>query len=177
MPKWLGNKKKKNKVNIEENLSKQYDPLTITIRKRYDELGPLTWEQGSVAFLFILLVILWLSRDFYFVDGWQIIFEKKTYVTDTTPAMFIVILLFIWPKENIFAGKTYGHLITWKNIENDFPWDVILLGGGSLALAEGFQKSGLSNWIGKILRIVVPQDGTWALLIIIIFSEFGTEVS
>ena len=82
----------------------------------------------------------------------------------------------MWPKENVFKGKPYGHLITWKNIDEGFPWDVILLGGGSLALAEGFQKSGLSVWIGKILRDVVPQKREWALLIIILFSEIGTEV-
>ena len=88
----------------------------------------------------MLLVVLWLTRDLYFVDGWQAVFgAKKSFVTDTTPAMLIVLLLFIWPKENIFDGKPYGHLITWKNIDKDFPWDVILLGGGSLALAEGFQ--------------------------------------
>ena len=63
--------------------------------------------------------------------------NNRSYITDTTPAIFIVILLFVWPKENVFRGKPYGHLITWKNIDDGFPWDVILLGGGSLALAEG----------------------------------------
>ena len=40
----------------------------------------------------------------------------------------------------------------------------------------GFQKSGLSVWIGKVLKDVVPKEREWALLIIILFSEFGTEV-
>jgi di/tricarboxylate transporter len=29
-----------------------------------------------------------------------------------------------------------NNLLVWKDIKDNFPWDVILLGGGSLALAE-----------------------------------------
>ena len=60
------------------------------------------------------------------------------YITDTTPAILISILIFAWPKENIFKGKPYAHLIGWKELEKNFPWEVILLGGGSLAMADGF---------------------------------------
>lgn len=34
--------------------------------------------------------------------------------------------------------KDYEHLIGWSDLKN-FPWDVILLGGGSLAVAYGFE--------------------------------------
>lgn len=49
-----------------------------------------------------------------------------------------MILSFVWPKKNIFAGHKYEHLLKWSDMI-DFPWDVILLGGGSLAIAKGFQ--------------------------------------
>ena len=83
----------------------------------------------SVAGIFIFLVLLWITRDFSIVDGWSIIFQQKAYISDTTPAIFCVIILFMWPKENVFKGKAYNHLIAWKNIETDFPWKVILLEG------------------------------------------------
>jgi hypothetical protein len=121
------------------------------------------------------LVLLWLTRDLFFVPGWQYFFTEKLadektriYVSDTTPAILIIILMFVWPKHNIFKGnittvmprlldnglkqfhsilhsipffrigKDYEHLIGWKDFIK-FPWDVILLGGGSLALAYGFE--------------------------------------
>jgi hypothetical protein len=84
-------------------------------------------------------------------------------VTDTTPAILILFGLFICPKKNIFKGfyrffclyfhliwlisinfnqgESYEHLITWKNLQEIFPWSVILLIGGGLAIAEGFSVS------------------------------------
>jgi hypothetical protein len=35
-------------------------------------------------------------------------------------------------------GKPYNNLLDWKSVQKSFPWDVILLSGGSLAMADGF---------------------------------------
>ena len=51
----------------------------------------------------------------------------------------MVVLLVAWPKNNIFSGKKYEHLVDWRTINDSFPWYIILLGGGGLALAEGFE--------------------------------------
>jgi len=91
----------------------------------------------SVGFLFIILVFLWVTRDLFFVPGWGDLFEKG-YPTDTTPAILILFLIVAWPKENIFIGRPYSHLITWQTINDNFPWNIILLSGGGIALAAGF---------------------------------------
>jgi hypothetical protein len=39
------------------------------------------------------------------------------------------VLIFIFPKENIFKGKPYEHLMSWKELKDKFPWEVIMLGG------------------------------------------------
>jgi hypothetical protein len=38
------------------------------------------------------------------------------------------------PAENIFKGKPYKNLLDWKSLQRVFPWDVLLLLGGSLAM-------------------------------------------
>ena len=48
-------------------------------------------------------------------------------------------VLFACPKKNIFLGYEYQHMIEWRSLQAIFPWNVILLVGGGLALAEGFQ--------------------------------------
>ena len=154
--------------------SKKNDPLQAIIKKRYNDLGSYTWEQISVGALFLVLVLLWLTRDLVFTSGWESLFGGKKYVSDTTPAILIVILMFAWPKNNIFKGKEYEHLIGWKDFHN-FPWDVILLSGGSLALAYGFEKSLLSKWLADLLSTVLPKQKEWALIIILLFNQFGTE--
>ncbi|RNA06658.1 solute carrier family 13 member 2, partial [Brachionus plicatilis] len=149
------------------------DQLKKMIKNRYDQLGPISFDQISVGILFVLCVLLWLTRE-PIVDGWHRFFGYDKYVSDTTPAILIVILSFVWPKNNIFQGHKYEHLLKWSDMIN-FPWDVILLGGGSLAIAKGFQESGLSTWIGDILKDVMPEQKGLALLIILLFCGFGTE--
>jgi sodium-dependent dicarboxylate transporter 2/3/5 len=75
------------------------------------------------------------------VKTFFLFFFFKRYVSDSTPAILAVFLLFILPGENIFEGRPYKHLIHWKTLQNLFPWDVLLLLGGSLAMADGFQVS------------------------------------
>jgi len=101
-------------------------------------LGLFRWEQGSVGGLFILLVVLWISRDLFFVPGWGSLFADK-FPSDTTPAILVTILLVAWPKHNVFKGLPYRHLITWKEINDQFAWNIIILSGGGLALASGFE--------------------------------------
>jgi hypothetical protein len=73
-------------------------------------------------------------------------------------------------------GIDYEPLITWEMINTTFPWSILLLAGGGLALAEGFKKSGLSELIGVTLKNVIPPQRELALLIIVAFSLIGTEV-
>lgn len=121
----------------------------------------------------------------------------KSFVTDTTPAIFILFLITIWPKKNPFKGHEYEHLVNWKNIQQLFPWNIILFAGGSFALAKGFEvyfsfssinlslkitsficlkkNSKLSNSIGLLLQDLMPFQKELALGLIVILSEIGTE--
>lgn len=40
------------------------------IRDEYRRLGPMSYAEISVLALFILMVVLWFTRDPRFVDGW-----------------------------------------------------------------------------------------------------------
>lgn len=72
----------------------------------------------------------------------------KTKIGDATPAIFIVIALFMLPANwnwlKIISGKpdqlpkaTTPSLITWKYINQNVPWSLIFLLGGGFALAKG----------------------------------------
>ncbi|CAF1089594.1 unnamed protein product, partial [Brachionus calyciflorus] len=150
------------------------EALKSAIKSKYEKLDPLNWEQKSVGIFFLMLIFLWLTRDVYWIKGWGYLFEKN-YVTDTTPAMLILIVLTMWPKENIFKGKQYNQLIDWKFINQSFPWNILLFAGGSFALSKGFEKSNLSNSIGSLLQNLMPVQKELALGLIVGLSEIGTE--
>lgn len=72
----------------------------------------------------------------------------KTKISDATPAIFIVIALFMLPTNwnwlKICTGRpdqipkaTTPSLITWKYINQNVPWSLIFLLGGGFALAKG----------------------------------------
>jgi hypothetical protein len=53
----------------------------------------------------VLLAVLWVTRDLFFVPGWEYFFGGDKYVSDATPSILIVILFFMLPKHNLFNGQ------------------------------------------------------------------------
>jgi hypothetical protein len=47
--------------------------------------------------------------------------------------------LFACPRKNIFKGEKYENLLDWKQLQQVMSWGVLLLIGGGLAVADGFQ--------------------------------------
>ena len=73
--------------------------LQTVLRQQYKDLGPLSWQEGTIAVLFVLMVGLWLTRDFPNFPGWEIIFRKE-FVTDGTVALLIGSIPLIFPNQN-----------------------------------------------------------------------------
>jgi di/tricarboxylate transporter len=109
------------------------------------------------------------------LPGWAQWFPEGM-MTDAAAAIFILFLVIAWPKQN-FLKNRYQSLLSWKEAERIFQWNVILLLGGSLAMAEGCEISGLSEWIGDLLNKILPDSKYASLIIIMIVSVVGTEVS
>jgi di/tricarboxylate transporter len=47
------------------------------LKKKYKNLGPIKWNQICVGIIFLILVILWLTRDLHFMPGWGALFKEK----------------------------------------------------------------------------------------------------
>ncbi|XP_054420532.1 solute carrier family 13 member 4 [Pteronotus mesoamericanus] len=143
---------KKNKTKREELSEKR-------IREEYEKLGAISYPEMVTGFFFILMTVLWFTREPGFVPGWDSFFEKKGYRTDATVSVFLGFLLFLIPaKKPCFGKKKDGEdrepsprmepIITWKDFQKTMPWEIVILVGGGYALASGSKSSGLSTWIG-----------------------------
>ncbi|XP_047619109.1 solute carrier family 13 member 4 isoform X3 [Phacochoerus africanus] len=117
------------------------------------------YPEMVTGFFFILMTVLWFTREPGFVPGWDSFFEKKGYCTDATVSIFLGFLLFLIPaKKPCFRKKNDGEdqepspgmepIITWKDFQKTMPWEIVILVGGGYALASGSKTSGLSTWIG-----------------------------
>lgn len=45
--------------------------IKSSIRLQYRELGPITFYEKSIMFLFSLLILLWVFKDPQFMPGWE----------------------------------------------------------------------------------------------------------
>ncbi|KAM9318914.1 Na(+)/citrate cotransporter [Pholidichthys leucotaenia] len=152
------------------------------IREQYRLLGPMVFGEISVLCVFVLLIVLWFTRDPGFMPGWATnVFNSQTeYVSDATVAIFVAVLLFVLPskpprfclrRNRSFdtapqsAGPT-PHLLNWKVAQKKLPWGIVLLLGGGFALAKGSEVSGLSGWMGEQMT-PLQSIPPWAIAIIL----------
>ncbi|XP_036184470.1 solute carrier family 13 member 4 [Myotis myotis] len=171
---------KKSKTKREELSEKR-------IREEYEKLGAISYPEMVTGFFFILMTVLWFTREPGFVPGWDSFFEKKGYRTDATVSIFLGFLLFLIPaKKPCFGKKKDGEdgepslrmepIITWKDFQKTMPWEIVILVGGGYALASGSKSSGLSTWIGHqmlSLRSLPPWAITLlACILVSIVTEF-----
>ena len=93
---------------------------------------------------------------------------------DGTIATIAAIALFILP------DGTGRPLLVWREADRA-PWGVIMMFGGSLALADGMQGSGLAEWLGaallpmKVFPLIVVALAVTGLVVVI--TEFASNVA
>ncbi|NXE52135.1 S13A2 protein, partial [Casuarius casuarius] len=163
------------------------------IKDEHKKLGSMKFAEITVLVLFILLVLLWFTRDPGFMPGWATtLFNKDdtSFVTDATAVIFISILMFIIPSEiPTSLSRTNSKpkipvpsaLLDWKTVHQKMPWNIVLLLGGGFALAKGSEESGLSSWLGSKLTplesIPHPAIAFVLCLLIATFTECTSNVA
>jgi len=117
------------------------------IARELEELGPVKPEEKRIIAVSTFVAVCWLSRGFLgkvpFITDF---FPNFDYVHDTTIGIVGALLMFAIPTN--LRKKQF--LLDWKTAVK-IPWDVILLFGGGLAIANGFAKTGLAAYIASLL--------------------------
>ncbi|KAL0277894.1 UNVERIFIED_CONTAM: hypothetical protein PYX00_005013 [Menopon gallinae] len=152
------------------------------IKKKYKDLGQMTYHEVNVLILFLILVGLWFFRKPEFIPGWGQIYDDVN-IEDATAAMLIVFLLFVLPANLDFlnfgrkVGKESPALLNWKIVHEKVPWGLVLLMGGGFAMAAASQKSGLSEMLGEQLIGLQELPPIAILTVVCLSTTFVTEVS
>jgi sodium-dependent dicarboxylate transporter 2/3/5 len=154
-----------------ENLSSD------TFKVQLKDLGKASYEEKIVFYLFLFLALLWIFRtgvsfNGFSIPGWSALFGNPNYINDGTTAIFIALLLFIWPAKAIKGER----IMDWKTA-NRLPWNIVLLFGGGFALAEGFEQSGLALWFGELLAWCEQIPSIVFVLAIVALMSFLTELT
>lgn len=134
------------------------------IQRLISELGPMKREEKIVMTVFVITAICWITRSFIlekFLPG----------IDDTIIAMVAGITLF-----TLSSGKKGKRIIHWKEAV-EMPWGIILLFGGGMALASGFEVTGLAEWFGIQMTLLDALPLILLVLIVIFSVNFITELT
>ncbi|XP_075945808.1 solute carrier family 13 member 1-like, partial [Anarhichas minor] len=137
---------------------------------------PCSSQEFVTAVVFLLMVVLWLTRSPGFMPGWTSLFPHHSgFITDATVALLLGLLFFIVPAYG--PSRNYEAMISWQEFQASMPWREALLVGGGFALAEGTKESGLSLWVATLLTPLgdLPVLATIAVSCIIVTTV--TEVA
>ena len=134
------------------------------IENQLKALGKISYEEKIILAVFTITALAWICRSFL-LSKWL------PAIDDTIIAIIASLALFLIPN-----SKRNNALITWEEAVK-LPWGILLLFGGGMALATGFETSGLAAWIGNQLTSLVGVSVFVLLLILIASVNFLTEIT
>lgn len=124
----------------------------LVIAEALRTMGPMTGPEKRVAAVFVLVAALWIINPL--LADWI----GPDTLPDAGIAISGALLLFIIPanwKKRIF-------LLDWQWARRA-PWEILILFGGGLSLAQAVDKTGLATWIGSGLAIL----GNWPTILLV----------
>jgi sodium-dependent dicarboxylate transporter 2/3/5 len=133
-------------------------------------LGPMSVAERRVTAVFVVTATAWIAGP---------LLRKVPALadfSDTTIALLAGLSLFVVAN----GMKDGGRLLAGADLRR-LPWEVLLLFGGGLALAEAIQVSGLSGFMGEALADI----GTWPLValiaaittLLVLWTELNSNVA
>jgi len=130
-------------------------------------MGAWRSEEKRVLIVFGITALAWMTRIDPF-GGWSRLFGMKE-ADDSTVALLSALVLFLSP--NGHGGK----LLDWKTAVK-VPWGLLLLVGGGIALAKGFDSSGLSELLGRQLSALSKLHVIIMMFLLSLGVGFLTEI-
>jgi solute carrier family 13 (sodium-dependent dicarboxylate transporter), member 2/3/5 len=137
------------------------------INRQLEELGPISYEEKIVLSVFVVTGLAWILRTY-------LLNKFIPNLDDSIIALISCISLFLFQANNQ-EGKN-EKIMNWEDAVK-LPWGVLLLFGGGLAIAQGFQSSGLANWIAENLTQLNGFSLFIILLVLITAVNFLTEIT
>ena len=118
------------------------------------ELGPMSNEEKKVIVVFLITAFFWIFRQLIDdLPGLSLLDDSVIAITGAVSLFFI--------NEN----KSKNKLLVWDDVQTGFPWGLIFLFGGGMALAYIVNDSGLALWLASLIP---SETYFWIILLTVI---------
>ncbi len=128
-------------------------------------LGPMTRGEKLVGTVFIITALLWIFEPLL-----SSAFPKAK-LSDAGIAIFGAVLLFLLPVD-FKAGQFAMELKQAKKL----PYEVLILFGGGISLAQAIQKSGLATFVSQSLSHLSDFSLLLMMFLVALAAIFATEL-
>lgn len=132
------------------------------IHRQLSQLGKMSITEKRVSYVFIVTALAWITKSF-------LLAKYIPAIDDTIIAIIGGMSLFLIPSE-----KSTKPILKWGDMVK-IPWGIIILFGGGMALAAGFEGSGLAEWIGQQFSYLDGISLILLVFIIVASVNFLTE--
>ena len=136
------------------------------IKRQLALLGKISYEEKIVLFVFVITGFAWISRSFFLN-----LFLPD--LDDSIIALVAGVSLFLF---NSRSPRIAKKIMAWEDAVR-LPWGILLLFGGGLAIASGFEASGLATWIAEKMVQLNGFSIFIILFIVIAAVNFLTEIT
>ncbi len=127
-------------------------PVCDILRKKYEDLGRLSFREKGVAGVMISTIVSW------FIYGDELGIANIAIVA--TVVLFIL------------------NLINWKMVDEHVNWAIILMYGGAICLGDVMASTGAAHWLAqKSFEGVVESSGMFLIVLALLSTIFTTFMS
>lgn len=148
--------------------------LRERLRGERRALGPLVGAERFVLVVFVLTAFAWIAREPKALGALTVpgLATWLPGLSDAGIAVIAALVLFAVPTSLVRGGLA----LDWKTAQK-VPWGILLLFGGGLSLADAFQSSGLSEWIGGLLTHFAGQPRVVVVFAVATLFIWLTEIT
>ncbi|MBI2817477.1 MAG: SLC13/DASS family transporter [Acidobacteria bacterium] len=162
----------------------RFEGTQTVIQDELNKLGGWTRPEKYVLAVWSAMAFLWIFRapirlGTVTVPGWSNLFGTPAFIADTTVSMTMGLVLCLLPirLDNGAASHERVFLLDWETLRAGVPWGILLLFGGGFALAAGFEQTGLSEWVGRLLGAMAGMPPVVMVMLTCIILMVLTEVT
>jgi len=161
------------------------------LREELLQLGPISKPEKRILWVFGGVILAWVTGSLLWyapLNQWihvhmaglplpENLDKTPAYCSDTIVAIMGAIVFFLMPAGSSNEKTT---LLDWPTASR-IPWAILLLFGGGLALAKGFDLSGLAVWFGEQMKGLGFLPHALVLLVVlsavVLISEVASNIA
>lgn len=136
------------------------------ISRQLRELGPVQRGEWVTATVFGGTALLWVFNPWLTGWEWGSGYRPLAGLGNTVVVMSAALLLFLIPVPRREGLRGEPFVMDWATA-NQLPWNVLLLFGGGLSLAEAVRGNGVAEYLGNQLHFLAACP-TWLVVAVIV---------